>query len=85
MAPIARWLNDTIRIEEIRTALPAGDSHSAVRFSTPARKSSTRSWERSFAVADVEGLVIDKQADDLAVGHVDELLAGLGRPYSASA
>ena len=30
-----------------------------------------------FAVADVERLVVDQQADDLAVGDVDERLAGL--------
>ena len=30
------------------------------------------------AVADVERLVVDKQADHLAIGHVDDRLAGLG-------
>ena len=31
-----------------------------------------------FAVADIERLVVDEQADDLAVGDVDDGLAGLG-------
>ncbi len=30
------------------------------------------------AVAQVERLVLDQQADDLAVGHIDDLLARLG-------
>jgi hypothetical protein len=30
------------------------------------------------AVADVEWLVVDEEADDLAVGDVDDCLAGLG-------
>lgn len=31
-----------------------------------------------FAVSDIEGLVVDQQPDDLAVGDVDDGLAGLG-------
>jgi len=32
---------------------------------------------KEVAVSDVEGLVVDEQADDLAVGHVDQRLPGL--------
>ena len=35
-----------------------------------------------FAVADVERLVLDQQTQDLAVGHVDDGLAGLRIPVS---
>jgi hypothetical protein len=47
MAATDRWLNDTSRAEETRIRFPAEDTHSARRFSTPARKSSSRSCERS--------------------------------------
>ena len=43
----SRWVNDTSRAEDIRMALPAGETHSALRLSTPVLKSSTRSCERS--------------------------------------
>ena len=43
----ARWTNDTRRVEETRTPVPVGDTHSTVRRSTPALRSSTRSWLRS--------------------------------------
>ena len=46
MATTARWVNDTSRVDFTRTAWPAGDTHSTVRSSVPARMSSTRSWLR---------------------------------------
>ena len=60
-----------------RTAWPAGETHSTSRRSTPARRSSTRSCATQLAVADVERLVVDEQADELAVGDVDDRLARL--------
>ena len=47
IAAIARCVNDTSRAEDTRTAPPAGETHSARRLSTPVRKSSTLSCERS--------------------------------------
>ena len=47
MAAIARCANETRRIEDTRTACPAGETHSARRRSTPARRSRTRSGSRS--------------------------------------
>ena len=44
---MARWVNETSRMEDTRTAPPAGETHSAVRRSTPSRKSSARSCTRS--------------------------------------
>ena len=44
---MARWVNDTSRVEVTRMACPAGDAHSATRCSVPARRSSTRSCLRS--------------------------------------
>ena len=60
------------------TCLPAGDRQCAVRVSVPARMSRTRSCCEQFAVSDVERLVVDEQAHDLAVGDVDDRLAVLG-------
>ena len=45
--------------------------------SVPARRSSTRSWLDQLAVANVERFVVDQQAQDLAVGDVDDGLSGL--------
>ena len=42
------------------------------------RRSSMRSWLRTFAIADVEGLVFHQHPDELSVGHVDDRLPGLG-------
>ena len=75
---MARWVSDTIRVEVIRTREPAGEVQSACRVSVPARRSSTRSCEMQRAVAQVERLVVDQQPDQLAVGDVDDRLAGLG-------
>ena len=61
-----------------RTAWPAGETHSTSRRSTPSRRSSTRSWRSERPVAHVERLVVDQQADQLAVGHVDQRLALFG-------
>ena len=36
-----------------------------------------------FAIADVEGLVVDKQPDHLAVGHVDDRLPGFRKAVSS--
>ncbi len=47
MAATARCVNDTSRTDVTRMTWPAGDSHSTVRRSVPARKSRTRSWWRS--------------------------------------
>ena len=41
------WVNEARRVERTRTARPAGDTQSTVRSSTPARRSSLRSCERS--------------------------------------
>ena len=43
MAAIERWVNETSRTAVTRTGRPAGDTHSTVRLSVPAWKSSTRS------------------------------------------
>jgi hypothetical protein len=48
-----------------RIDVPAGDRHSARRRSTPARRSSSALVREQLAVAHVEGLVVDEQADDL--------------------
>ena len=77
-AATARCANDTSRTEETRTVRPAGERHSTRRRSTPARKSRVRSWRAALSEADVEGLVVDEQPDDLAVGDVHHRLAGLG-------
>jgi hypothetical protein len=45
---MARWVSDTIRWLRTRTARPAGETHSTSRLSIPARRSSTRSWRRSW-------------------------------------
>jgi hypothetical protein len=45
---MARWLNDTSRVDRIRTRRPAGDTQSTLRSSVPERMSSTRSWELSW-------------------------------------
>ena len=75
---MARWVNETSRVElhAHRACRPARATR-RVRRSTPARRSSTRSCAQQLAVAHVERLVVDEQADDLAVGHVDDRLAGL--------
>jgi hypothetical protein len=44
MAATARWVNDTSRTDVTRMTWPAGDAHSTVRRSVPARKSRMRSW-----------------------------------------
>ena len=44
MAATARWVNDTNRTEVTRMDWPAGETHSTVRCSVPARKSRTRRW-----------------------------------------
>ena len=35
------------------------------------------------AVANIERFVVDQQPDDLAVGHIDDRLPGLGVPVAA--
>ena len=66
----------------IRTRRPAGDTQSTLRRSSPARKSSTRSWASS-GRAHVERLVVDHQPDEFAVGDVDDGLALLRIPIAA--
>ena len=46
MAMIERWVSETSRVERTRTRCPDGAAHSTTRRSTPARRSSTRSWCR---------------------------------------
>jgi len=47
IAAIERCVNKTTHVEETRTKRPVGETHSATRRSTPARKPSTRSSPRS--------------------------------------
>ena len=76
--PIDRCTSDTSRVEETRTAHPAGDIQSVRRRSTPSRKSRHHSWASQRAVGDIEGLVVDQQSNHLAVGHIDHRLPGFG-------
>ena len=46
-AATARWTKDTNLVVESRTSRPTGEIQRACRRSTPARRSNTRSWERS--------------------------------------
>ena len=47
IAAIERCVNETIRVDETLTRRPVGETHSASRRSTPARRSSTRSCLRN--------------------------------------
>ena len=78
MAATARWANETSRVDA-HADRPAGRRapHDL------AAQHAVAQVERALvvdelAVADVEGLVVDEQAHDLAVRDVDERLAGLG-------
>ena len=74
---IARCVNDTSRVEVTRTAAPAGDVHST-RAPQRARAHVEHALVRAeLPVAHVERLVVDEQADELAVGDVDDRLARL--------
>ena len=56
----------------VRRRLPLGDPREETRL-----KVEHALVGKEVAVSDVEGLVVDEQADDLAVGHVDQRLPGL--------
>ena len=70
-------MNETIRVEHTRTAVPAGDRHSTRAPQHAGAEVEHALVREQLAVADVEGLVVDEQADDLAVGHVHDRLARL--------
>ena len=80
MAATARWVKrDHARRSETFTARPAGETQvDRGAVSVPARRSRIRSCASQRAVADVEGLVVDEEPDQLAVGDVDDRLARLG-------
>ena len=74
----ARWVSDTSRVERTRTRLPAGEHQSTVAGQRAGPQVEHPLVVEQLAVADVERLVVDQQPDQLAVGDVDDRLAGLG-------
>ena len=75
MAATARCVNDTSRVERIRTRLPAGEVQSALRGQRAGPQVEHALVAMQLAVAHVERLVVDQQPDQLAVGDVDDRLA----------
>ena len=78
IAATARWTKETSRVERTRTLAPAGDSHSTARSQHAGAQVEHALVRAQPPVADVERLVVDEQADDLAVRDVDDRLARLG-------
>ena len=78
MAATARCANETSRVEVTRTACPAGEIPLDRAPQHAGAQVEHALVAAQLAVADVERLVVDQQADDLAVGHVDQRLARLG-------
>ena len=58
-----------------RTARPVGETHSTLAAQHAGAQVQHALVAAQLAVADVERLVVDEQADELAVGDVDDRLA----------
>ena len=83
IASTARWLKrDQPGAADPHRLAGRVTVHSTSRRRVPARKSRVRSWREHRPVPHVEGLVVDQQPDQLAVGRVDHALAGLGKPVA---
>ena len=80
---MARCVNETSRVDVTRTVRRAGERHSRGPRQHAGAKVEHAIVREQLAVAHVERLVVDEQADELAVGHVDERLARLGRAVLA--
>ncbi len=74
---MARWVNETSRVEVTRTVRRPASSTPPAR-QRPGAQVEHAIVREQVAVADVEGLVVDEQPHQLAVGDVDHRLARLG-------
>ena len=82
IAAIARCENDTSRTDETRTPSPAGRVPLDLAAQDAVSQVQHPLVRAQVAVADVERLVVDEQADRLAVRHVDDRLTGFGEAVS---
>jgi len=84
IAATARWVNDTSRAADTRTHPPAGETHSARRLSSPDRKSSIRSCERSVPYRTSNGSSSTNSLISLPLVTLTTVCPDCGTPYEAS-
>ena len=85
IAATARWVNETSRVEVIRTCPPAGEHHRTRRVRVPARMSSTRSCSWSVPYRTSNGSSSTSSRISLPLVTLTTVWPDSGYPYPASA